>query len=293
MNVEKYALLSQLLNSSRLTRRQFLTRAGAAGMALGLPPVLSGCGGSPGSERAMDERTLIFNLSHLAAVTDAHVINIAGKRFPLTPIADAPHVLARASQSNAFLNDANVARQITHHVESVSLPSDAVMLAYLSSMEDPEKGTWQMNMIHLVLPQQAHQRAYAAIRAGAAGGFPHSAKRMRYGLPAASSARELMEESMLIDVSDHAQTLIGMHAELASLDPETAAQVHGSYIAPSGSLGNCSGLNIVATCWAGRVWDTVYTPRIHPKHVDVDAGDFAVHTVFRPNGKAWETDSIH
>jgi hypothetical protein len=233
MNVEKYALLSQLLNRSRLTRRQFLTRAGAAGMALGVPPLLSGCGGSSGSGKTMDERTLFFNLSHLAAVTDTHVLNIAGKRFPLTPIADAPHVLARASQSNAFLNDANVAKQITHHVESVSLPSDAVMLAYLTSMEDPEKGTWQMNMIHLVLPQQAHQRAYAAIRAGTAGGFPHSAKRLRYGLPAATSARELMEESMLIDVSDHAQTLIGMHAELASLDPDTAAHVHGSYIASS------------------------------------------------------------
>lgn len=233
MNTEKYARLSQLLNSSRLTRRQFLTRAGAAGMALGLQPVLSGCGGSSNSARTMEERTLFFNLSHLGSKPDTHVLHIAGKRFTLSPIADAPHVLARASQTNAFLNDANVARQITHHVESVALPADVVMLAYLTSMEDPEKGTWQMNMVHLVLPPQAHQRAYAAIAAGASGAVPHSAKRMRYGLPAAGSARELIEESMLIDVSDHAQTLIGMHAELASLDPDTAAHVHGSYIAPS------------------------------------------------------------
>ncbi|MFS0756871.1 twin-arginine translocation signal domain-containing protein [Noviherbaspirillum sp. 1P10PC] len=233
MTTEKYAFLSRLLNNSRLTRRQFLTRAGVAGMALGLPPALTGCGGSSDSARTMEERTLFFNLSHLGSAPDTHVLHIAGKRFPLTPVADAPHVLARASQTNAFLNDANVARQITHHVESMSLPADAVMLAYLTSMEDPDKGTWQMNMIHLVLPTQAHQRAYATISAGATGAFPHSAKRMRYGLPAASSARELMEESMLVDVSDHAQTLIGMHAELASLDPDTAAHVHGSYIAPS------------------------------------------------------------
>lgn len=233
MTTEKYALLCRLLDSGRLTRRQFLARAGAAGMALGLPPALSGCGGSSDSAGATDERTLFFNLSHLGPGSGARVLHIAGRRFPLMPIADAPHVLARASQTNAFLNHANVAGQITHHVESVSLPADAVMLAYLTSLEDPEKGTWQMDMIHLVLPPRSHQRAYAAISASATGAFPHSAKRMRYGLPAAGSARELMEESMLVDVSDHAQTLIGMHAELASLDPDTAAHVHGSYIAPS------------------------------------------------------------
>jgi hypothetical protein len=232
MNMKKYALLSQLLNSSRLTRRQFLARGGAAGMALGLPPIFSGCGGSPQHGSNVTQRTLFFNLSHLGSAADSHVLNIAGKRFPLTPVADAPHVLALASRTNAFLNDANVSRTVTHHVESVALPSDVVMLAYLTSMEDPAQGTWQMNMIHLVLPAEAHRRAYNTIRAGA-GAFPHSAKRLRYGMPAASNPRELIEESMLVDVSDHAQTLIGMHVELASLDPDTAAHVHGSYIASS------------------------------------------------------------
>src|SRR4051794_15570757 len=103
MNMEKYALLSQLLNSSRLTRRQFLAR-GAAGMALGLPPFLSGCGGPSQHGGNITQRTLFFNLSHLGSAAHGHVLNIAGKRFPLTPVADAPHVLALASQTNAFLN---------------------------------------------------------------------------------------------------------------------------------------------------------------------------------------------
>ena len=51
MNTKGKSVIEQLVAGSRMTRRQFLQRGTAAGMALGLPPLLSACGGSspPGS----------------------------------------------------------------------------------------------------------------------------------------------------------------------------------------------------------------------------------------------------
>jgi hypothetical protein len=209
-----------------MTRREFLSRAAAAGLALGMPPLLSSCGGDaapPQAPRAMEQRLLFFNLAHAQQAGAEYHLNIAGQRFRLTPVSEAPHVLQTARQDNTFLraipNDA-----ITHHVEA-SLPSDAVALGYISTMEDPVSGTWAIPMTYLCLPESAHANAASARRA-----LPHSAKRRFYGIPAAVSARDLREEAALIDSHDHAQTLVGVHAELLCLDPDGAAYIHANYI---------------------------------------------------------------
>jgi hypothetical protein len=209
-----------------MTRREFLSRAAAAGMALGMPPLLSSCGGDEApsqAPRAMEQRVLFFNLAHQQQAGAEYHLNIAGQRFRLTPVSEAPQVLQTARQDNAFLraipNDA-----ITHHVEA-SLPSDAVTLGYLSTMEDPVSGTWAIPMTYLSLPESAHANAVSARRA-----LPHSAKRRSYGIPAAVSARDLREEAALIDSHDHAHALVGVHAELLCLDPQGAAYIHANYI---------------------------------------------------------------
>jgi hypothetical protein len=213
---------------SDIARREFLSRAAAAGMALGLPPLLSACGGNTAVDAAppTESRLLFFNLSRNRHGATEHHLNIAGQRFRLTPVAEAPQVLHQARQDNGFLRSISET-SITHHVEA-SLPANAVALGYVSCLEDPEAGTWAMSSIYLSLPQSSYEAAASRMR----GQIQRSAKRRFYGLPTALGAADMREEAMLIDSHDHASALIGAHAELLSLDPESAAFIHAGYIGP-------------------------------------------------------------
>ena len=212
-----------------ITRREFLSRAAAAGMAFGLPPLLSSCGGDASSGTtapATESRLLFFNLSNSRHIATDHHLNIAGQRFRLTPVSDAPDVLRLARQDNGFLRGVSDT-SITHHVEA-SLPANAVALGYLSCLEDPVTGTWAMSSLFLSLPQSALDAASKRLGNQA----QHSAKRRFYGMPAALGAAGMREEAMFIDSHDHASAMIGAHAELLSLDPESAAYIHASAIGP-------------------------------------------------------------
>lgn len=212
-----------------IARREFLSRAAAAGMAMGLPPLLSSCGGDSGADAAPAEtesRLLFFNLSGSRHIATEHHLNIAGRRFRLTPVAEAPHVLHLARQGNGFLRGVSET-SITHHVEA-SLPANAVALGYVSCLEDPAAGTWAMSSLYLSLPHSAYEAAATRLR----GQNLRSAKRRFYGFPAALGAADLREEAMLVDSHDHASALIGAHAELLSLDPESAAYIHVGHIGP-------------------------------------------------------------
>ncbi|MDQ2987493.1 MAG: hypothetical protein M3R60_00135, partial [Pseudomonadota bacterium] len=211
-----------------IARREFLSRAAAAGMAFGLPPLLSSCGGdsAPATAPSTESRLLFFNLSSSQHIATDHHLNIAGQRFRLTPVAEAPHVLNLARQGNGFLRGVSE-NSITHHVEA-ALPANAVALGYVSCLEDPAAGTWAMSSLYLSLPKSA----FAATAARLRGQIQCSAKRRFYGLPAAIDAAQMFEEAMLIDSHDHASEMIGAHADLLSLDPESAVYIHAGYIAP-------------------------------------------------------------
>lgn len=212
-----------------IARREFLSRAAAAGMAFGMPPLLSSCGGdsaSPATPPVTESRLLFFNLSNSRHIATDHHLNIAGQRFRLTPVAEAPHVLRLARQGNGFLRSVSET-SITHHVEA-SLPANAVALGYVSCLEDPAAGTWAMSSLYLSLPQSAFDAAAERMR----GQVQRSAKRRFYGMPAARSGADMREEAMFIDSHDHASAMIGAHAELLSLDPESAAYIHASTIGP-------------------------------------------------------------
>lgn len=215
-------------NPADIARREFLSRAAAAGMAFGLPPLLSSCGGgsAPEAPSSTESRLLFFNLSGSRHIATDHHLNIAGQRFRLTPAGEAPHVLNLARQGNGFLRSVSE-NSITHHVEA-TLPANAVALGYVSCLENPDTGTWAMSSLYLSLPKSAFDAAAARLR----GNIQRSAKRRFYGLPAALDAAQMVEEAMLIDSHDHASALIGAHAELLSLDPESAATIHAGYIAP-------------------------------------------------------------
>lgn len=215
-----------------ITRREFLSRVAVAGMAMGLPPLLSSCGGNSASGAAppaTESRLLFFNLSNSRHIATEHHLNIAGQRFRLTPVAEAPDVLRQARQDNGFLRSV-AENSITHHVEA-SLPANAVALGYVSCLENPAAGTWAMSSLYMSLPQSAHDAAAARML----GRLRHSAKRRFYGQPAALSAADLRDEAMLVDSHDHAYAMIGAHAELLSLDPESAAYIHARHIGPDQS----------------------------------------------------------
>jgi hypothetical protein len=222
---------------SPLTRREFIERIVAAATALGMPPLLASCGGSDDEapaptppQRPSELRTLFFNFSHLGAAQTTHVLVAGGKRLPLTKVSDKPEVLRSARQGNEFLRSVPD-DQITHHVEAAAFATSSVTLAYLSCAEDPAGGTWQMSSMYFNIPSNGVSHAYAKARVRTTEGpLPLSGKRRRYGVRAAASAQDLLEEHALIDTNSHAEALVGLHPELLSLEPNSAAHVHHNYI---------------------------------------------------------------
>ena len=220
-------------------RRAFLKPAAGAGMALGLPPFLAACGsgepsGAPGNGVPVGShrpRTLFFNLAHEDVAATDHYLHVAGQKIRLAKTHEKPEVLALARRSNAFLRSIPD-RHITHHLENVALPADTVLLAYISSNEDPVSGTWSMSMLHFIVPETAHAQAFAHAAAYPGKGLRLSAKRHAYGLAAAATPQDLRDEAMLVDSSDHALALVGLHPDLLSLDPASAAYLHATHIAP-------------------------------------------------------------
>ena len=220
-----------------LTRRQFMSHFGAAAAALGMPPLLASCGGSDDDDpapapapRPAETRTLFFNFSHLGNVETTHVLVAGGKRYPLSKVSDKPEVLSAARQGNEFLRSVSD-DQITHHLESVTFSTSSVTLGYVMTAADPASGTWQMTSMHFNIPSTAVAHAYAQARVrSTAGPLPLSGKRRAYGLRAATSAQDLLDEHALVDNCSHAEALVGLHPELLSLEPNSAAHVHHNYI---------------------------------------------------------------
>ena len=224
---------SASVTQAALTRRQFMGHFSAAAAALGMPPLLAGCGGSDDDEpapRPTERRTLFFNFSHLGTQETTHVLVAGGRRHVLTKVSDKPEVLSAARQGNAFLRSVSD-EQITHHLEGAVLATDSVTLCYVMTAADTTSGTWQMTSMHFNIPSTAVAHAYSQARVRtAAGALALSGKRRAYGVRAASTAQDLLDEHALVDNCSHAEALVGLHPELLSLEPNSAAHVHHNYI---------------------------------------------------------------
>lgn len=223
------------------SRRRFLGAGMAAGATLGLP--LMGCvdGGddelpaaapgpaSPLATGPTETRTHFFNLSNHPTPAATHRYFAAGRSYVLERVADRPEVLARERVSNEFLRSVADA-QITHHVENVEYPSDAVSICYQHT--DIDAATWMMNAVSFYIPGSGATYAFAQAQAmvGSGAPLPTSVKRQRYDVRAAASARDFWEERALIDTSDQAAALLGMHPDLMSLEPNSAHHLHSNYV---------------------------------------------------------------
>lgn len=217
-----------------VSRRRFLHLGASAGALLGLPPLLAACGGGSDntpSPPATERRTLFFNFSHESFDDTTHHLVVGANRYELTRTQDKPQVLAESRKTNKFLvgvpDD-----QVTHHLEAVELLANAVQLTYVIRDENKVAGTWSMSGMYLLIPKAATRSAYAMGRAGSAPApLLHSAKRQLYNHEPAMSAQDLEEEQDLLDTSDHAAAMIGMHPELLSAEPTSAAYLHTHHIA--------------------------------------------------------------
>lgn len=222
---------------SGLTRRKFIERVALAGVTLGTPAIVAGCGGgdddapadpAPGNER----RTLFFNLSHLGPADTTHYLNAAGRKQVLVKVADQPHLLQKARQDNEFLR-ALSDDKITHHVEGAQFATGAVTLAYLTCNEQPDTGTWEMTALFFNIPEGAATHAYAQARAiSPSGPLALSGKRRTYGVRAAMTEQDVRDEQALVDINSHAEALVGLHPDIASIEPNSAGHVHNNYISP-------------------------------------------------------------
>ncbi|HMJ20271.1 MAG TPA: hypothetical protein VK513_00135 [Terriglobales bacterium] len=210
------------LIAKQISRRRFLAQSAAAGALAAAWPATTGAAVSW-------LRTLFFNFSHLSS-NQAVVLVVGGRSYPLTRTIDNPAVLARAKGSNRFLA-AIPDSFITHHVQGVTVASDICTLAYAHQVIDQNAGTWQMVNVLQMIPDLAHTGAYGRMRAIAPDGpMPHSAKRKKYGLPAAITLQEVLEEQVLIDSTDHARTLIALQPDLLSAEPVSAAVIKNKYV---------------------------------------------------------------
>ena len=226
-------MINQQINRKR---RRFIGALGAAGASFGTPALLAGCfggggddagaGDSPGAE----QRTLFFNLGHLGSTPTTHWLYAAGHKHALERVADRPEVLRQARLENAFLREVPDDR-ITHHVEGVVFSTRSVTLAYMTCNESPETGRWEMTSMHFNIPSSTAAHAYQQLSVGAAGGvLPLSNKRRAYGVRAAASARDLLDEHALVDCFSHADALVGVHPDILSIEPNSAAVIHAKHV---------------------------------------------------------------
>jgi hypothetical protein len=221
------------------TRRQFLSGALATGALTGMPAALLADARGPAAKPkkpSLEQRDYFFNFAHEADHQSATYYLLAGGiRVKLDRVQDHPGVLKQHRKKNRFLR--NVPDdQLTHVVQNLRLSADFVTMSYVIQGGNTSAGTWNMSAMYFLPPMGGiiDAAALSVERAGS-NPLPLSAKRVLYGHSPAVTAEDLIEEAILLDPSDHATAIIGMHPDLFSVEGASGAIVHNHYIQPNGA----------------------------------------------------------
>ena len=208
------------------SRRQFLEAGAAIGATLALAPYLE-------SAPATELRSLFFNFSHEDFEGSTYYLVVGEKRHLLKSAASASATLASTRSTNKVLQSIPVAA-ITHVIENVHLPANAVQLAYTVKNPDTTTGTWEMSSMYLLVPKSSVSHAYALASNGLLAGesLPLSAKRMKYGLPPAATLQDVLDEQDVVDSTDWAKAMINVHPEMLNADPNSASHIQNNLINP-------------------------------------------------------------
>jgi len=257
---------------SGVSRRAFLQGTAGAGVLLGVGARLSagtppprGAAPTARSQPRTEPRTYLFNLSHMD--TSRHdVILVAGKqRVKLKSVT--PATLKKVRQEHPLFNAVPDAH-LTHRVEDLAMPAEAVQLCYLQRVARGKKdGSWDMALLFSHHPTaallEARQRGKARAGEDAA---PVPVKWARYGIT--PEIREALNdpvgEEMLQDTASQAVTLVAHHPELVSLEPTSAADVHNIIGAQRSILSLSQVLQLQGPATPTGGWATL-TPLINPE----------------------------
>src|SRR5438552_6293883 len=223
---------------SAVTRREFLKRAGEAGLVLGAGTLLPAA--KPGDKAAerhparkglTERRTYFFNLSHFD--TSVHdVVLVAGKQRTKLK---RPHagVLRQARRDHPILSFVPD-EHLTHFVENLAMPADAIQLCYLQRIAHGARdGSWDMALLFYHAPTSALLAARERARATAAGLPPVSVKWARYGVTPESLAavNDPDGEETLHDTASQAVTLVASHPDRLAAEQTAAAHIKNNIIA--------------------------------------------------------------
>jgi hypothetical protein len=186
----------------------------------------------------VERRTLFFNLSRpgglaldAAGKPASYFLTVGGETHRLQPLSENPGVLAKAREGNAFLR-ALPDENITHYLADLVLSADITPLGYAWTPLDPQAGTWRMESIVQLLSPSAMTQAWKKVSPLSPGEpVPLSAKREFYGMPAAFSQQDMIDELALVDYTDSARTLIALHPDMLCANPSGAAYIAARYVA--------------------------------------------------------------
>jgi hypothetical protein len=219
-----------------VSRRQFLAGTTLAGIALGMPPWLIGCGsdddgGRPGATKKptpipvpgpRELRTLQFGLS-LGVVRNPRLFAFGSRsdQKPLVEHTDASR--ARFRRNNPVLG-AVPDEQLTHYLEDVDLPSDALQLIWVIGEDDDGDPVVAGTNINVPV---------AALTAASEGSIAQG--------PPIGVARELAD---YVSPTDTAVSLVFQTHELMNLDVDQGASI----------------MNLIATLPCSSADDSSCTP---------------------------------
>ncbi len=225
--------------TDEVTRRRFLRAATAAAAVTPAAPLLLGDSQASGDKekpvKPRSRKTIFFNFSHERdhKGSEYHVL-VGGNRYRLRPLGRHDATVARERGRNNFLRLVPDSA-LTHVLEDVTEPA-MVQIGYTTKNADPVGGTWSLSTMFTQIPVTGVTYAYQLQRKRIASGpLPLSAKRKSYGHPPAMTLQDLVEETALVDTSDHASTLISLHPSVTSGETNSAAHIHTNWIQPNGA----------------------------------------------------------
>ncbi len=220
-----------------VTRRRFMQTAAATA---GVTPAAAGLlfADSPVSEKKekppRQRNNLFFNFSHEPDHTTAEYYVVTGKnRYRLRRVAPNDHVVSLERSRNNFLQLVPD-YALTHVLEGATEPT-GVQVCY--TVKNPmDDGTWSLSSMFTQIPLSGLSYAYGLQRQRIPlGPLPMSTKRKLYGHPPALNLQDLYEETVVVDTSDHASTLISLHPSATSGESNSAAHIHTNWIQPNGA----------------------------------------------------------
>ncbi len=231
-----------------LSRREFLAAGGAAGVALGLPGLLAGCGSDDNPPpahpatatatatpqatatptpvpRPREQRTLHFDFS-FGDVSEPRlrVLLSAHDGLALTPHTAETRAFYR--QQNPLLRGVADAR-LTHFCEAVDLPADSLQHFWLTGRHLPSGGAALLGLqIHV---PQAVRRTLATHQRVSGQPRLHGAKLRAYGLGQVADELALEDLAPTLDEFvtpwDTAAALVFHHPEIMNLNLEQGAAI--------------------------------------------------------------------